>query len=196
MKKFTLSIATLAIALSACGGMNEEENSSNNENQQVEEQPEANLATNNGENNSNINEAENGMNNDDSTDMESEEDTEAVMEQDFENFELNVTLVDDSQWDFTIQSTEEENEQPDASVSGDNLDLEGEQAAEEMNTYLSEFHVNAASEVEEIKTEIADTFDFNEADIKEFNLSINFLEQENETEWTWSQEEEEADGEQ
>ena len=193
MKKFAISIATLAIAVSACGDMN-----GNNNNEQVEDQPEVNMAENNDENNNDNNfdfndDEDNDENNDVSTGMDSDEETEAVMDQDIENFELNVTLVDDSQWDFSYSPSEDEGEQADASISGDDIELEGEQAAEEMETYLSNFHVNAASDQEEIKSEIADTFDFNEADIKEFNLTIHFSEQDSETEWSWSDEQNNED---
>ena len=195
MKKFAISIATLAIAVSACGDMN-----GDNNNEQVEDQPEVNMAENNEDNNNDNNltndfndDEDNDENNDVSTGMDSDEETEAVMDQDIENFELNVTLVDDSQWDFNYSPSEDEGEQADASISGDDIELEGEQAAEEMETYLSNFHVNAASDQEEIKSEIADTFDFNEADIKEFNLTIHFSEQDSETEWSWSDEQNNED---
>ncbi|WP_280771724.1 YusW family protein [Salipaludibacillus daqingensis] len=194
MKKFAISIASLAIALSACGDVEENNNETNNE--QVEEEPEANLAENEDENNNNgmdsdlNNDTDNGMDNNGSADMNSDEETEAVMDQDFDHFELNVTLVDDTEWNFMYSPSDDE-----ASVSGDDLDLEGQAAVDEMEIYLADFRVNAASEQDEILSELT-TFDFRESDIQEFDLTINFTEQENETEWTWSQDEGEGNDEQ
>ncbi|SDO21738.1 YusW family protein [Alkalicoccus daliensis] len=204
MKKFAMSIGALAVVAAGCGndgGNNETDtgNNTNNQNEEVTEEPEANLADNE-ENNegNNMNNAEDntGLNNEnndalnDEGNMEDEEEAEAVMDQDFNNFELNVTLVDDSQWDFSYTPAEEEGEEPDATVSGDDLELEGENAVEEMEAYLSEFNVDAATDQEDITSEIADTFDFNEDDFQEYNLTIDFAEQENETEWSWSQDDE------
>lgn len=205
MRKFAISIGVLAVAAAGCGndggGNNEADPAENNTNtnNEVTEEPEADLADNNeneeeddlnAENNEDaaMNENNNAMN-------EDEEETEAVMDQDFNDFNLTVTLVDDTEWEFSYTPAENEDEEPEANITGEDLEVTGENAVEEMETYLSEFNVNAASEQEEITSEIADNFDFNEEDFQEYNLMIDFAEQENETEWSWTQDEEGSNGE-
>jgi hypothetical protein len=205
MKKFKMSLAATAtvLAIAGCGdneegnnGIGNDTNQNNEEAEEVNEEPDVNMADNN-ENNDEFDADNNeGLNDDNNAGLEDDgEEAEAVMDQDFQDFNLNVTLVDETEWEFTYNPAHEDGEEPQATVSGDDIDLEGEEAVEEMEAYLSEFHVNAASEQEEITSEIADTFDFNQDDFQEYNLTIDFAEQENETEWTWSQDEdEEAEG--
>lgn len=206
MKKFALSIATAAVIVSGCGDGNEEtggnnQNDQNNQNQEVNEEPEVDLADNEDNENDELNtdldtnDENDGLDTNDNNaadglDTESDEEAEAVLDQDVENFSLNVTLVDDTQWDFNYTPAQEEGEEPEANITGSDIELEGEQAAEEMETYLSHFHVDAATEQEEITSQIAETFEFNEEDIQEYTLTIDFPEQENETEWSWSQDQE------
>jgi hypothetical protein len=206
MKKFTISITTTAavLALAACGNGADEGNNTgnnpageNNQNEEVNEEPDVNLAEDNEENNTETDDLDtdndNGMNTDNdemNDEMNDEEETEAVLDQDIQDFNLDVTLVDDTEWNFSYTPAENEDEQPDASISGDDLDLEGEEGAEEMETYLSNFNIDAASDEQEILSEVADTFDFNEDDISSYDLTVDFPEQDNAVEWSWDEEEE------
>lgn len=195
MKKFAISIATLAIALGACGNMNEE-NTTNHQNQQVEEEPETISAMNNEDNNGNNdleNDSDNDLNNDQSEGVDAEEETESVMDQGIENFELNITLVDDAQWDFTYSAPENGEEEPIASLSGNEMDLEGEQAIDEMENYLADLHITPVSDEEEITAKIADTFSFNESSFREYDLTMAFSDQDSETVWNWSQDDDGLD---
>ncbi|SER80640.1 YusW family protein [Salipaludibacillus aurantiacus] len=199
MKKFKMSLAATAtvLAIAGCGDTEEgnngggnETNQNNGQTEEVNEEPDVNMADNNENNDELDTDNDAGLNDDNNAANNMEEDgeeAEAVMDQDFQNFDLNVTLVDDTEWEFNYNPAQEDGEEPEATISGDDINLEGEEAVEEMESYLSEFHVNAASEQEEITSEIADTFDFNEDDFQEYTLTIDFAEQENETEWTWSQ---------
>ncbi|NJP38637.1 YusW family protein [Alkalicoccus luteus] len=199
MKKFTISMTTTAalLTLAACnGGENDEANNGNNlggennQEEEVNEEPEVDMADNN-KNDNEINNNDDLETNDETNELNNdmdEEESEAVMDQDVEDFDLNVTLVDDSQWTFTYTPAENEDDTPDATVSGDDLELEGEEAAEEMEAYLSDFMIDAASDEEEVLTAVADTFDFSEEDIESYDLTIDFPEHEDATEWSWQAE--------
>jgi hypothetical protein len=214
MKKFTISITTTAavLTLAACGGgENNGENAGNdpaaenNQTEEVTEEPEADLAEDNEENNSmeadnndmdtedNLNTDNNEMNTE-ADNTEEDEETEAVLDQDIEDFNLDVTLVDDSQWNFSYTPAEDEDGQPEGTVSGEDLELEGEDGAEEMETYLSDFNIDGASDNQEILTEVADTFDFSEEEISSYDLTVDFPEQDNPIEWSWSEDEENGEG--
>lgn len=189
MKKFAISIAALAIATSACGDENNEEENSNPQNEHVEENIETNVVDNNGDNNSTADSNDDADNNG-STATESAEEIDSVLDQGVENFELHLTLVDDAEWSFTHESSE--NGDPEASISGNGVEMDGEAAVEEMESYLAEFHINAESG-DEVISEIADTFAFNESSFREYELMIDFSDQETETEWSWIQDEDGVD---
>jgi hypothetical protein len=168
MKRSALPAAALLV-LAACGNNNE------NSAGEVTEEPEVNMAENN------VEYAE-----------KADQDADSVLNQDIEYFNLEVGLMDDSQWVFTYNPGEE-GEMPDASVSGTDIELEDEEAVEEMENYLRTFYIDAASSQEEITYGIMETFDFNQDDVEFYHLSIDFPVQENVTDWIWEQGDENGD---
>ncbi|TVP84916.1 MAG: hypothetical protein EA344_05740 [Alkalicoccus sp.] len=157
MKKSAVSAAALLI-LAACG---------NNSAEEVREEPDVNMAENNVED-----------------DEKADQDAESVLNQDIEYFNLEVELMDESQWVFTYNPGEE-SEMTDASVTGTDIELEDEEAVQEMENYLSTFYIDAASSQEQITYGIMETFDFNEEDVAFYDLAIDFPAQENVTNWIW-----------
>ncbi|PTL37429.1 YusW family protein [Alkalicoccus saliphilus] len=160
MKKSAVPAAALLI-LTACGNNNE------NSTEEVREEPDVNMAENNVE-----------------YEEKADQDAESVFNQDIEYFNLDVVLMDESEWVFTYNPGEE-GEMPDASVTGTDLELEDEEAVEEMENYLRTFYIDAASSQEEITYGIMETFDFNQDDVAFYRLSIDFPVQENVTDWVW-----------
>jgi hypothetical protein len=170
MKKTALIIAASIFILGACGD--------NSEDTPAAEEPELNI----GEGNENNPEPFTG----DSVNSD-EEEIESILQQGIGVFELHVTLVDESEWSFTYTPPQSTNEQADASIQSEEIDIQGEAAAEEMEELLADLHFDAASDMEVITEEIAETFDFNESDIQKYTLMIHFPQQDNPSEWTWNE---------
>ncbi|WP_147803745.1 YusW family protein [Alkalicoccus halolimnae] len=171
MKKIALSLTASMFFLGACG-------ESNNEETPQAEEPELNI----GNGNENDPEPFNG----DSVSND-EDEIDSILQQGIGVFELHITLVDESEWSFTYTPPQSADEQADAMIHSEEIDIQGEAAASEMEELLADLHFDAASDMEVITEEIAETFDFNEGDIQEYTLMIHFPQQDSPTEWTYNQ---------